>query len=114
VAVLDSRTTKLCRRLDGRRYPVGKGPIPPLHPNCRSNRIVVLPQSLGGPVFDPGTYASWLRSQPPEVRAMLLGSTRSNKLSEADLADTLFRDYGARPMTLHEAREAGRRLMAAY
>lgn len=42
VATLDSRTTPICRSLDGRRYPVGKGPIPPLHFNCRSLRIAVL------------------------------------------------------------------------
>lgn len=114
VAVLDSRTTKLCRRLDGRRYPVGEGPIPPLHPNCRSDRIVVLPKSLGGPAFDPGSYTAWLRRQPSQVREALLGSRRSNKLNEGDLADALFRDYGARPMTLDEARKEGRRLMAAY
>jgi SPP1 gp7 family putative phage head morphogenesis protein len=39
VATLDSRTTPLCRSLDGEKYPVGEGPIPPLHFNCRSMRV---------------------------------------------------------------------------
>lgn len=114
VAVLDSRTTKLCRGLDGHRYPVGEGPLPPLHPNCRSSRVVVLPRELGGPPMRPGSYRKWLLRQPLVVREMLLGSRRAARLTNEDLADTLFRDYGARPMTLREVREEGRRLMAAY
>lgn len=39
VATLDSRTTPVCRANDGKRFPVGKGPIPPLHWNCRSFRV---------------------------------------------------------------------------
>lgn len=37
-ATLDSRTTKLCASLDKKRFPVGKGPYPPLHIRCRSVR----------------------------------------------------------------------------
>jgi SPP1 gp7 family putative phage head morphogenesis protein len=48
VATLDSRTTPVCRSLDGKRYPVNEGPIPPLHFNCRSLRVPVLePDILG-------------------------------------------------------------------
>lgn len=39
VATLDSRTTPVCRANDGKTYPVGKGPQPPLHFNCRSVRV---------------------------------------------------------------------------
>lgn len=39
VATLDSRTTPVCRGLDGQRFPLGEGPIPPLHFNCRSLRV---------------------------------------------------------------------------
>ena len=39
VATLDSRTTPVCKANDGKRYPVGKGPIPPLHIACRSLRV---------------------------------------------------------------------------
>lgn len=42
LATLDSRTTPLCRSLDGDLFEVGKGPIPPLHWNCRSTRVPVL------------------------------------------------------------------------
>ena len=42
LATLDSRTTPICRSLDGKTYPVDMGPIPPLHWNCRSLRVPFL------------------------------------------------------------------------
>lgn len=39
VAVLDNRTTTICRSLNGKVFPVGSGPYPPLHWNCRSTRV---------------------------------------------------------------------------
>lgn len=48
VATLDERTTTQCASLDGKQYPVGKGPIPPLHFNCRSLRVALLSPTLIG------------------------------------------------------------------
>lgn len=42
VATLDARTTPVCRSNDGKRFPLGKGPIPPLHFGCRSLRVAIL------------------------------------------------------------------------
>ena len=42
LATLDSRTTPVCRAMDGKIFKVGEGPIPPLHWNCRSVRVAVL------------------------------------------------------------------------
>lgn len=42
VATLDSRTTPICRSLDGKTFPVGKGPRPPLHIACRSLRVAAM------------------------------------------------------------------------
>ncbi len=39
VATLDARTTPQCRSLDGKVFPKGEGPRPPLHFNCRSIRV---------------------------------------------------------------------------
>jgi len=39
VATLDSRTTPICRSLDGKIFPLGQGPRPPVHWNCRSIRV---------------------------------------------------------------------------
>jgi len=56
VATLDSRTTPICRSLDGNRYEIGKGPIPPLHWLCRSLRIAILDdQVLGERPANPTT-----------------------------------------------------------
>lgn len=41
VATLDARTTLVCASNDGKTFPVGEGPIPPLHFRCRSLRVVV-------------------------------------------------------------------------
>ncbi len=48
VATLDSRTTATCRAQDGMKYPVGKGPIPPLHYSCRSLRVAVFDGKILG------------------------------------------------------------------
>lgn len=48
VATLDSRTTPVCRANDGKQFPLGKGPVPPLHFQCRSLRIAALDGVLAG------------------------------------------------------------------
>lgn len=48
VATLDARTTPQCAANDGKLYPLGKGPIPPLHYNCRSLRIAAIDGAMLG------------------------------------------------------------------
>lgn len=48
VATLDSRTTAICRALDGKQFLVGEGPQPPLHFNCRSIRVAAFDGPLLG------------------------------------------------------------------
>jgi SPP1 gp7 family putative phage head morphogenesis protein len=48
VATLDSRTTPICRSLDGHTFPLKKGPVPPLHFCCRSCRVAVIDNALAG------------------------------------------------------------------
>lgn len=48
VATLDSRTTPICRANDGKQFDLGKGPVPPLHFNCRSLRIAAIDGTLLG------------------------------------------------------------------
>lgn len=62
VATLDSRTTPVCRSNDGKRFPVGKGPRPPLHFNCRSLRVPVIDgDALGMRPAKPVTEKQLLR-----------------------------------------------------
>lgn len=42
VATLDGRTSDICMGLDGQVFPIGDGPRPPAHPNCRSTTTPVL------------------------------------------------------------------------
>jgi len=42
VATLDSRTSPICRRLDGQKFAYNKGPTPPQHFNCRSTTVPVV------------------------------------------------------------------------
>ena len=42
ISTLDSRTSDICTSLDGNIYRVGKGRLPPAHPNCRSTTSPVL------------------------------------------------------------------------
>lgn len=62
VATLDSRTTAICRSLDGKRFPLGEGNIPPLHFNCRSIRTAILDEeALGDRPANPTTERQLLR-----------------------------------------------------
>ena len=42
VATLDTRTSSICRALDGREFEYGKGPMPPQHFNCRSTTVPII------------------------------------------------------------------------
>ena len=111
IAVLDNSTTQVCRGFDGRTFRIGEGPLPPLHLNCRSMRVLVLPLLVGGPTYDPGKFGAWVRRQPLDVKIMLLGRAR---MARKEVADAAFKDYGAKPMTLAQIQEESRRLMVAY
>lgn len=62
VATLDSRTTPVCKAYDGKIYPVGKGPLPPLHFSCRSLRVAYFgAERLGERPAKPVTEKQLLR-----------------------------------------------------
>lgn len=113
VAILDNATTPLCRRLNGHRYAVGVGPIPPLHMRCRTIRYAVLPEHIGGPVPEPEVYDRWIRKQSRAVQVELMGAARLARMRAGRLDAKGFTDYGSRPMDLQQIRGAARRLVAA-
>lgn len=49
-AVLDKRTSEICRELDGKRFPVDRAKVgvnlPPMHPYCRSTTIAVIENDI--------------------------------------------------------------------
>ena len=101
VATLDSRTSAICRALDGQEFDYGKGPTPPQHFNCRSTTVPVIdykglgieppppsqlrrPNTAFGPsrstrgdsVPDNQTYGEWLDKQNKATKQDVLGESK--------------------------------------
>jgi SPP1 gp7 family putative phage head morphogenesis protein len=69
VATLDSRTTPVCRANDGKVFPVGTGPRPPLHIACRSLRVAALDgEVLGNRPYKSSTTKQLLREYTDEKK----------------------------------------------
>lgn len=102
IATLDSRTSAICRALDGRTFKYNEGPTPPQHFNCRSTTVPIVDyKSLGIPPPKPGkrrssgglvpadqTYGQWLFDQSKEVKADVLG------VKQVPYFNMLSRKYG--------------------
>ena len=111
VATLDSRTSLICGRLDGKVYSLDNenAPQPPQHFNCRSTTIPVIKStnqllntdnnrlqkrkiarlsdsrraSINGQVPAKTTYPEWLKTQPNEVKLAVLGSSKRVNLFDS-------------------------------
>lgn len=91
VATLDSRTSSICRALDGREFEYGRGPMPPQHFNCRSTTVPVIdykdlgfpppPEgkraAAGGMVPAGTTYGEWLAKQSQAEQSEILGAGKA-------------------------------------
>ena len=116
VATLDSRTSPICRALDGKEFVYGKGPMPPQHFNCRSTTVPVIDYeelgftppppgrraSMDGQVPADQTYGQWLEKQPKAVQAEVLGKEKvryfellSEKYGPQNAIVKLVRDDGS-------------------
>ena len=118
VATLDSRTSITCASLDGNRYDIGKGPVPPRHINCRSATMPVMSNkflqgfidqteraSAQGPVSGNTTFGGWLKGQPAAVQDDILGPTRGALFRRGGLTIDKFTDNRGRVYTLDQLRE---------
>ena len=107
VATLDTRTSSICRALDGREFEYGKGPTPPQHFNCRSTTVPVidpdiLPPSTtatraskNGQVPINTTYGKWLKDKMPgETNADVLARQQQALGSKAPYFRRLADKYG--------------------
>lgn len=65
VSVLDDKTTEICTSRDGKRYPYGKGPLPPAHVNCRSSTMPV--GADAGAVDYLDTLTKWAKATPETI-----------------------------------------------
>lgn len=122
MATLDGRTSITCASLDGKTFDIGKGPVPPLHINCRSAAKPVLktwremgidmPEmpagqraSKGGPVDADVTFSQWLRKQPASVQDDVLGPTRGRLFRAGKVDVNAFTNDKGRVYTLAELRK---------
>ena len=124
VATLDSRTSSICRALDGREFEYGKGPTPPQHFNCRSTTVPVIDYkelgfdppppgkraSMDGPVPADLSYGQWLSKQDAATKAEVLGKEKVpyfnmlvDKYGGKDAIAKLVRDDGSE-LTLQQLR----------
>jgi SPP1 gp7 family putative phage head morphogenesis protein len=124
VATLDTRTSAICRALDGQEFPYGKGPTPPQHFNCRSTTIPVIDYdelgftpppagtraSQGGQVPANESYGQWLAKQDLPTKAKALGAGKvayfeklSEKYGPQNALAKLVRDDGSE-LTLDQLR----------
>jgi len=97
VATLDTRTSAICRSLDGKVFVYGKGPTPPQHFNCRSTTVPVIDDknlqrmgirspeevigkgrraAMGGTVPADTTYGEWLQKQSKKTQGEVLGPSK--------------------------------------
>lgn len=98
-AILDGRTTEVCRSRNGRVYSYRDGPRPPAHWGCRSFTIPITHTAL----VDIPTYHTWLSRQPPFVQNDAIGLTRARRLRKGELSpnDLPGFDY-TRPLTVDQ------------
>lgn len=125
VATLDTRTSAICRALDGRVFEYGKGPTPPQHFNCRSTTVAVIDYeelgltppppgkraASGGMVPSDMGYGAWLNKQSKATQAESLGPRKaayfrklSNKYGPDAAIAKLVRDDGSE-LTLDQLRQ---------
>lgn len=104
LATLDSRTTVICGSLDGQVFPLGEGPIPPRHIQCRSVTVAVTKDlkletkkysattraSMDGQVAATTNFDGFLKAKPEAFQdKILLGKTRGDlwRSGKLDLND---------------------------
>lgn len=118
VAVLDSKTSPICRSRSGRLYDVDKAPYLPAHVRCRSHYAYVIKsvsEMLGdsklsrfiadrkalesaspaakaymsGSYAAPKTFSEWLKGQSVDVQNGVLGIKRAKLFRDGGLSDPL-------------------------
>jgi len=130
VSTLDSRTSTICRSRDGQKWEIGKGPLPPAHPNCRSATAPVISSDFdfldvgakraargaeGGTQVDASTtYYDFLKQQPAWFQDEALGPVRGKIFRNSGISPEEFRtisvDGFGRPLTLNQMAELDSRV----
>ena len=126
-STLDSKTSTICRSLDGQEFPIDSGPRPPAHVGCRSSTVAVLADkykdlsrgrtrsarnSKTGKIEKVGaktSYYDWLKRQPASVQNSIIGPTRGKLLRNGGISSARFSELqlgkNFEPLTLDEMRK---------
>lgn len=99
VAILDSRTTAICRSLDGNIYAAGEGPRLPIHWGERSRLVPLV--SGGGETGSP-SFGEWLLGLSALEQDEVLGPERADLFRRDELSLDRFVDDLGRELTLDE------------
>lgn len=130
IATLDSRTSTICRGLDRQKYEIGKGPMPPFHPNCRTTTAPVISSEFdfldkgakraakgaegGTQVSADTTYYEFLKQQPAWFIDQALGPVRGKIFRNSGISPEEFRvisvDGFGNPLTLKQMAELDKRV----
>lgn len=104
VSTLDGETSTTCRTLDTHVFKLGEGPLPPIHPNCRSTHVPYFRETVElfsedatrsaefGPVKANVSYYDWLKRQPTAFQNDAIGITRGKLLRGGGLSSEKFAD----------------------
>lgn len=132
VATLDTRTSDICKRYDGRMFPTTSSIRPSLHFNCRST---IIPQvksyrdlgirglrgtagrraSLNGQIATPMRYSDWLRTQAPGVQNTILGSVAKGEIFRSGrLVFTRFINTDGTPVSLARLQRLDSEILDRY
>ena len=122
VATLDLKTSRQCQALDKTTWPLGQGPLPPLHYRCRSTSVAKLDDAFdmleegaermardpetgkSGLVDNKLSYYDWLKRQDLPYVQSVLGKDRAALLLKGGLSAERFAalqlDRQFQPMSL--------------
>jgi SPP1 gp7 family putative phage head morphogenesis protein len=121
-AVLDKKTSQICRSLDGQQFGLRDGPRPPIHINCRSTVVGVLDKKFkslsdgrtrfsrteDGVDYVPASqnYYDWLKTQPAPFQDSAIGATRGKLFRNGGLSKERFSELqlnkNFQPLTLDQ------------
>ena len=104
VAILDSRTTKLCAGYHGKTFEAGRGPRPPLHWYCRSTRVPL----VGDRTPSLPSYREWLNRLSARDQDEVLGPRQGASFRAGTLAVEGFREPAWRGLDLKRLAERER------
>jgi SPP1 gp7 family putative phage head morphogenesis protein len=127
ISTLDTKTSALCRHLDGQVFPIDEGERPPAHPRCRSSTTAVLKKKFASlsegrlrssrdpvtgkvkPVSAKTSYYDWLKKQPASVQNSIVGKSRGKLLRNGGISTERFSELqmgkNFKPLTLVEMKE---------